>query len=243
MVTPTGLQCITAGSLVAANACLLQHSTRRGQVWVCNMPNRWSVAMGLCGRELWGMQGALTGLQAIQVCTWQLKSAEPANRLCFADLCRAFHACYLQRMQSALLKLPSVRVCAAGNRLWGKELDLKLALVDWSPDGRRLLFATDTGECHIYDSNGNAITKLTLYCMVSWYQGILGGTAPRLHVLSSTVLLSFVALPPGERRWGSGMSDAARQCLRWNGLGSKPTTWCKLRLCQLGHAASCLRLA
>ena len=112
------------------------------------------------------------------------------------------------RVQSALLKLPSVHACAAGNRLWGKELDLKLALVNWSPDGRRLLFATDTGECHIYDSNGNAITKLTLYCMVGWCQGILGGTALRLHVLSSTVLLSFGALPPESGRLGSCMSGS-----------------------------------
>ena len=107
--------------------------------------------------------------------------------------------CSLCVLQGAVLQLPSIHARTAGNRLWGKELDLKLALVDWSPDGRRLLFATDTGECHIYDSNGNAITKLTLYCMVGWCQGILGGTAARLHALSSTVLLASAAL-----RLGSG---------------------------------------
>lgn len=103
--------------------------------------------------------------------------------------------CSLCVLGSVLLELPSVHACGAGNRLWGKELDLKLALVDWSPDGRRLLFATDTGECHIYDSNGNAITKLTLYCMVGWCQGVLRGTPSGLHVLSSTALISFVAVP------------------------------------------------
>ena len=142
------------------------------------------------------------------------------------------------------LSFPLSMPVAAGNRLWGKELDLKLALVDWSPDGRRLLFATDTGECHIYDSNGNAITKLTLYCMVGWCQGILEGTASGLlHVLSSTVLLSFAALPLGSGRLGSGMSDAARQCFSRRGFGSKPPTWHKLRLCWSGHAASSLLLA
>ena len=29
-----------------------------------------------------------------------------------------------------------------GNRLWGKELTLTLALVEWSPDGRLILFCT-----------------------------------------------------------------------------------------------------
>ena len=51
MVNSTGLQCMqkTCGSLLAADACLLQCSIQRGQVWACNMPNRWSVATGLCG--------------------------------------------------------------------------------------------------------------------------------------------------------------------------------------------------
>lgn len=54
-----------------------------------------------------------------------------------------------------------------GNRLWGKELAMNLMLVEWSPDGRLILFCTPQGECHIYDQNGNSISKLQLYCMVS----------------------------------------------------------------------------
>ncbi len=51
-----------------------------------------------------------------------------------------------------------------GNRLWGKELGMELALVEWSPDGRHLLFASAAGQVHVYDAMGNAVSKLPLYC-------------------------------------------------------------------------------
>lgn len=41
---------------------------------------------------------------------------------------------------------------------------MDLALVEWSPDGRLLLFATPGGECHVYDGNGNGVAKVPLYC-------------------------------------------------------------------------------
>ena len=54
-----------------------------------------------------------------------------------------------------------------GNRLWGKELNLQLAKVQWSPDARVILFCTTQGECHIYDSNGNAVSKLSTHLLQS----------------------------------------------------------------------------
>jgi len=49
-----------------------------------------------------------------------------------------------------------------GNRLWGKELELELCFLEWSPDGRSLLFATLDHKVQIYDSAGNYIAKLGL---------------------------------------------------------------------------------
>jgi WD repeat-containing protein 35 len=51
-----------------------------------------------------------------------------------------------------------------GARLWGKDLGLQLCLLQWAPDGAHLLFATAAGECHTYDSSGNGVAKMQLYC-------------------------------------------------------------------------------
>lgn len=43
-----------------------------------------------------------------------------------------------------------------GNRIWGKELkSLQLAGVQWSPDGKLLLFSLRNGQVHLYDNQGN----------------------------------------------------------------------------------------
>jgi len=73
-----------------------------------------------------------------------------------------------------------------GKRLLGKELPLQLALVEWSPDGRLILFCTVQGECHIYDGSGNPLSRIPLVANeglnsspvigVDWYAGKLGRT-------------------------------------------------------------------
>lgn len=44
-----------------------------------------------------------------------------------------------------------------GNRLWARELkDTSLTHVQWSPDGKVLLFGTAKGEVLVYDSHGTS---------------------------------------------------------------------------------------
>ncbi|CAM9187816.1 unnamed protein product [Chrysoparadoxa australica] len=50
-----------------------------------------------------------------------------------------------------------------GNRLWGKELDIGLHHVEWSPEGKNILFfLLLPGTVHVYDSSGNRVKALPL---------------------------------------------------------------------------------
>lgn len=47
-----------------------------------------------------------------------------------------------------------------GNRIWGKELkNTSLTNVQWSPDGRLLLFSLRNGELHLYDNQGTFVVN------------------------------------------------------------------------------------
>ncbi|VVC39444.1 WD40-repeat-containing domain,WD repeat protein 35,WD40/YVTN repeat-like-containing [Cinara cedri] len=53
-----------------------------------------------------------------------------------------------------------------GSRIWGKELKkLMLTGVQWSPNSKFLLFTIKTGEVHLYDSDGNFLSKLSIACL------------------------------------------------------------------------------
>lgn len=71
-----------------------------------------------------------------------------------------------------------------GNRIWGKELkNLHLFLVEWSADGKFLLFGMQNGEVHVFEQGGNAVSKISLPMLHSssgtklvgmhWYSGKL----------------------------------------------------------------------
>ena len=43
-----------------------------------------------------------------------------------------------------------------GNRIWGKELKgIQLSNVEWSPDGKNIIFGMTNGEVQIFDNQGN----------------------------------------------------------------------------------------
>lgn len=50
---------------------------------------------------------------------------------------------------------------ADGSRIWGKELkNTVLTGVQWSPDGRLLVFSLRSGELHLYDNQGTFVVRL-----------------------------------------------------------------------------------
>ncbi|XP_044765831.1 WD repeat-containing protein 35 [Coccinella septempunctata] len=73
-----------------------------------------------------------------------------------------------------------------GNKIWGKELKfVQLCCVQWSPDGKLLLFGLKNGQVHVYDNQGSFIKKLTIHCLdnsedevpvscIDWYSGKYG---------------------------------------------------------------------
>ncbi|KAJ3324647.1 WD repeat-containing protein 35 [Boothiomyces sp. JEL0866] len=80
-----------------------------------------------------------------------------------------------------------------GNRIWGKEVkNTNLAHVQWSPDGKFLLFATTTGQLQLFDNLGTFVTKISNFCSNSdvkiasmhWYNGSRGYIQPRVPCLA-----------------------------------------------------------
>jgi len=73
-----------------------------------------------------------------------------------------------------------------GQRLWGKEIKTQLAFVEWSPDGKNILFCTLNGEVHVYDNEGIYSHRVPIYCLdngtegtvaiagIDWYYGCSG---------------------------------------------------------------------
>eukprot|EP00927_Polykrikos_kofoidii_P070639 TRINITY_DN67050_c0_g1_i1.p1 TRINITY_DN67050_c0_g1~~TRINITY_DN67050_c0_g1_i1.p1 ORF type:complete len:1238 (+),score=226.96 TRINITY_DN67050_c0_g1_i1:119-3832(+) len=73
-----------------------------------------------------------------------------------------------------------------GQRLWGKEIKTQLAFVEWSPEGKNILFCTLNGEVHVYDNEGIYSHRVPIYCLdsgtegtvaiagIDWFNGIVG---------------------------------------------------------------------
>lgn len=69
-------------------------------------------------------------------------------------------------LNSDLFVLESMRSVIVGsvdgNRIWGKDLDLPLAKVEWSPDSCHVLFTTTSGKCVVYSADGEYVRDLAL---------------------------------------------------------------------------------
>ncbi|XP_015110553.1 WD repeat-containing protein 35 [Diachasma alloeum] len=81
-----------------------------------------------------------------------------------------------------------------GNRIWGKELkNTPLTSVQWSPDGKLLLFGLRTGNIHLYDNQGTFLMNINMNLPVTpqnivamhWYSGkhgFIGVDCPSLAI-------------------------------------------------------------
>ncbi|XP_018578851.1 WD repeat-containing protein 35 isoform X2 [Anoplophora glabripennis] len=89
--------------------------------------------------------------------------------------------------------------CVGGNRIWGKELKhVQLSGVQWSPDGKLLLFSLKNGQVHLYDNQGNFVMRVNVVCHdtnyeqipivgLDWYNGING----YMHALCPNLAITF----------------------------------------------------
>ena len=67
-----------------------------------------------------------------------------------------------------------------GNRLWGKDLEFELAKIEWSADGKTILFGTTNGEVKVHDYVGNYLFQMKIFALeegetadladIQWYE-------------------------------------------------------------------------
>jgi hypothetical protein len=115
----------------------------------------------------------LAGLRVMRVCVRACICRSCACALCWSR-CGGVFSCQVGEVRDvcACARVIPSSLCRQvivgsvdGNRIWGKELKTNLAFVEWSPDGRTLLFVTLEGEVHVYNQYGNKIGAVPLYAI------------------------------------------------------------------------------
>lgn len=121
-----------------------------------------------------------------------------------------------------------------GNRIWGKELkNTLLTGVQWSPDGKLLLFSLQSGEVHLYDNQGIFLTKLNMVALgvtgkpqtivaLHWYDGKNGFVATDSPALAIAYQNGKIQLMKNESDDNPVVIDAAMTVVWccWNNCAS-----------------------
>ncbi|EGD73851.1 WD repeat-containing protein 35 [Salpingoeca rosetta] len=120
-----------------------------------------------------------------------------------------------------------------GNRLWGKELKTPLRQVEWSPNGKVILFGTGAGDVLIYDHKGNPISRIDLACLegqtgdsklvtMDWYDGNFGYVDEECPVLAICFQSGRMQLMRSESDTKPVLVDSMMEAVaaRWNNNGT-----------------------
>lgn len=124
-----------------------------------------------------------------------------------------------------------------GNRLWGRDLNMPLNFVEWSPDSRYILFVSKEAQVFAYDAMGNKIKQLTLPALaheteskeaeevvgIDWYDGQEGQADPTAPTLAIALTNGKVQLTRGTDDMDPVVIETnlspLTQC-RWNTRGT-----------------------
>jgi WD repeat-containing protein 35 len=122
-----------------------------------------------------------------------------------------------------------------GNRLWGKELDMKggeMRLVAWAPDSKRIVFIDDRNEVMLFDKEGNKIGSITMHVLqgsndteaigIDWYDGREGYIEPDCPTLAIGFSNGLVQIMRSEEDEAPVLIDTGLRAtqLKWNTMGS-----------------------
>lgn len=121
-----------------------------------------------------------------------------------------------------------------GNRIWSKDMPAKLSLVEWSPDGRMLVFGTLDGPVLVHNHQGVRIGSITLHAIadlpgggvpvvaIEWYDGADGYAFPDIPCLAIGFVNGRVQIGRHEEDAHPVLIDSGLQLthMKWNTSGT-----------------------
>ncbi|KAL5040558.1 hypothetical protein RTP6_007573 [Batrachochytrium dendrobatidis] len=119
-----------------------------------------------------------------------------------------------------------------GNRIWGKEVkNTQLLHVQWSPNGKSLLFGTGTGELQLFDNQGVFVSKLSNYCdphgnsklaALDWYDGSRGYIEQNIPCLAICYENGKLQIMRDDKDTKPALIDTNMRSIKikWNATGS-----------------------